>query len=274
MVRGDITVADAPTTQVPLKYCAPFIQCITKWWNNNNAESFDLVMPMYNLTEYSSNYSEPTGSLWFYSEDEASNVNNNIANTDNFKSIKFKAKLLGNTDAQPATHAANRILKNAAIAVPLKYLSNFWRSLEGSLIHCRWTKHFLLSTADTDNANGKNDDKNIIFTIKGTKLYVPVVALSARDNQKLSKFLSKRSERSVYWNEHKTSENKNTTNEHWHILKSNFVGLNRLFVLDYTNEDNPKRFNARKYYFPKGKIKNYNVIINEKTFITMQLILT
>ena len=77
------------------------------------------------------------------------------------------------------------------------------------LINCkaelklRWTKHCILSVAGTDNANG-NDDKNIIFTIKDTKLYVPVITLTARDNQKLSKLLSKRFERSVYWNEYKT----------------------------------------------------------------------
>ena len=89
------------------------------------------------------------------------------------------------------------------------------------LINCKlelrlkWTKYCVLSTADNDNLNNNdndNDDNNIIFTIKNTKLYVPVVTLSARDNQKLSKILSKRFEKSVYWNEDKTkSENKNTT---------------------------------------------------------------
>ena len=54
----------------------------------------------------------------------------------------------------------------------------------------------------TDNVNG-NDDNNIIFAIKDTKLYVPVVTLLARDKQKLSKILSKGFERSVYWNEYK-----------------------------------------------------------------------
>ena len=52
---------------------------------------------MYNLIEYSSNYSETIGSLWFYSKDEANNVNNDIPNTNNFRSFKFKAKLLENT---------------------------------------------------------------------------------------------------------------------------------------------------------------------------------
>ena len=51
-------------------------------------------MPMYDLIEYISNYSETTGSLWFYSKDEATNFSANIANTDKFKSFKYKAKLL------------------------------------------------------------------------------------------------------------------------------------------------------------------------------------
>ena len=81
-------------------------------------------MPMDNLIECSSHYSETTGSLWFYSKDKASNFNNNIANTDNFTSFKYKAKLLENIVAQPAPNADNGILRNAAIAVPLKCLFN------------------------------------------------------------------------------------------------------------------------------------------------------
>ena len=64
-----------------------------------------------------------------------------MANTNNFKSFKYRAKLLENTVAQPATNAANEILRIATIAVPLKYLSNFWRSVEMPLINCflcRW----------------------------------------------------------------------------------------------------------------------------------------
>ena len=81
---------------------------------------------MYNLIEYSANYSETTGSLWFYSKDEAPDFNADIVNDNNFKSFKYKAKLLGNTVAQ-ADNAANGILKNATIAVSLKCLSNFLR---------------------------------------------------------------------------------------------------------------------------------------------------
>ena len=128
---------------------------------------------------------------------------------------------------------------------------------------------FVFSVAGNENDINNNDDaNNIIFTIKDTKLYVLVVSLSARDNQKLSKILRREFERSVYWNEYKTKiENKNTTHECKYLLKLDFVGVNRLFVLVYTNHDNnAKRFNAQKYYIPKGIIKNYNMIINGKNF--------
>ena len=71
------------------------------------------------MIEYSSNYSETTGSLWFYSKDEATSFNANIANIDNFKFFKYKAKLLRNTEAQD-DNATNGILKNATITVPFK----------------------------------------------------------------------------------------------------------------------------------------------------------
>ena len=219
----------------------------------HDAEDLHLTMPIYKLIEYSSNYSKTTGSLWFYSKDEAIDFNADIFNDNNFKSFKYKAKSLGNTVAQ-AADATNGILKNAKIAVPLKCLNNFWKPLEMPLINCKvklklkWSNYCVLSAAGNDNVDGNND--NIVFTIKDTKLYVSVVTLLARDNQKLSKNLSKGFERSVYWNEYKTkSENKNTTNEHRYFLESNVVGVNTLFVLVYSNEDaDSKRLKAKRYY--------------------------
>ena len=107
----------------------------------------------------------------------------------------------------------------------------------------------------------------LIFTINDTKLHVPVVTLSPRDNQKLSKLLSKGFERSVYWNVYETkSDIKSTENEYRYFLKSNFVKVNRLFALVYTDKsNNAKRFNARKYYLSKGTIDNYNMVINGKS---------
>ena len=199
-------------------------------------------MPAYNLIEYSLNYSETKGSVWFYSRDEATDLNNNIASTDDFKSFKYKAKLLGNTDAQPNSNNTNEILKNAAITVSLKYLSNFEISLEMPLPNCKvelklkWTKYCVLITAGNDNDN--DNGNNIIFTISDTKLHVLVLVLSERDNQQLSELLSKGFETSVYWNECKTKcENKNTTNEYRYFFESNFVGVNRLFGLVYSNQD-------------------------------------
>ena len=96
-----------------------------------------------------------------------------------------------------------------------------------------------MSATGTDNVNDNVNDNNIIFTIKGTELYVPVVTLSARDNQKLSKLLSKGFERSVYWNEYKTKrDDKIMTNEYRYFIELNFDEVNRLFVLVYLNRDN------------------------------------
>ena len=85
------------------------------------------------MIEFSSNYSEKTGRLWFYSKDEATNFNAEIHNDNNFKSFKYKAKLLRNT----VENGANGILRNIAIALSRKYSSNFRKSLEMSLINCK-----------------------------------------------------------------------------------------------------------------------------------------
>ena len=153
-------------------------------------------------------------------KDEATDFNANIANDNNFKSFKYKAKSSGKTVAQPNPNHANGILKNATIAMPLKYLSNFWNSLEIPLINCkvevklRWTKYCVLSLAGSDNPIDNDINNNIIFTIKDTKLYVPVVTVTTRDDKELSKLLSKETERLVYWNEFKTKrDKKNTTKQ-------------------------------------------------------------
>ena len=99
-------------------------------------------------------------------KDEATNFNADIVNNNNFKSFMYKAKLLENTEAD----GINGILKNTAIAVPLKYLSNFWRSLEMPLINCKaelklkWTKFCVLSAGRADNADANYN--NIISLSK------------------------------------------------------------------------------------------------------------
>ena len=117
------------------KNCAPFTNCLSKINNEqiDNAEYIDIVMPMYNLIEYSDNYSKTSGSLWQYCKDiPAVNNNGDIVNfngDDNAtNSFSFKAKITSQTND-------NGVI-NVEIMVPLKYLSNFWRTLEMPLINC------------------------------------------------------------------------------------------------------------------------------------------
>ena len=94
LVTDDITVVAFPATQVAFKNCAPLTKCVTKIDGTtvDDPKDLDLVMSMYNLIEYSSNYSETTGTLWFYSKDGATGFNRDIANDNNFKSFKHKSK--------------------------------------------------------------------------------------------------------------------------------------------------------------------------------------
>ena len=94
-----------------------------KQYRQDNAQDIDIVMPMYNLMEYSDNYSKTSGSLWqFYKYD----LNNTTSDSESFKSkIKKAGKTLG-----------DRNTKDVEIIVILKYLSNFWRTLEMSLNNC------------------------------------------------------------------------------------------------------------------------------------------
>ena len=180
LVTGNITVVGGDVnTKVAFKNCAPFRKCRTEINETfvDDAEHINIAMAMYNLIEYSDNYSDTSGSLWNFKRDEIEGDDN--LTIDNAPSFKYKANLIGNTE--------NNGTKNGVkIAVPLKYLSNFWRSLEIPLINCkvelslRWYENCILS-----NVAG-----NSTFEITDAKLYVPVVTLSTEDNAKLSKLLT------------------------------------------------------------------------------------
>ena len=109
------------------------MNCITKLDEKtiDDAEDLDLVKRMYNLMEYSSRYSETTGSLWSYSKDEATSFNADITNDNNFKCFMYKANLLENTEAGEV----NGVPKYGTTASTLKNLRNFWRSLKMPLIN-------------------------------------------------------------------------------------------------------------------------------------------
>ena len=132
LVNGTITIpgagnddvtkqADERDKGVILKNCAPFTKCISRINNADisNAQDINIVMPMYNLVEYSDNYSKTSGSLWQYYKDDP---NDNIADSESFRS---KIKITGKTPDDGNT-------KDVEIIVSLKYLSNFWRTLEMS----------------------------------------------------------------------------------------------------------------------------------------------
>ena len=122
--------------------------------------------------------------------------------------------------------------------------------------------------------NNIDDNTNIIFIIRDTKLHVPVVTLSVKYNQQLSNLLHKESERSVYWNEKKKkkSENANMTNESRYFLESNLVAVNRSFFLIYSNNDkNFERFKFKDITYHKVQSKILSSSM-EKTFMTKQLI--
>ena len=162
---GDDTVArqtDERDKGVAFKNCSPFTNCISEINNIqiDNAKNIDIVMPMYNLIEYSDNYSKASD-LWQYYRDEP---NDNLADSESFKS---KIKITGKTPA-----AGNE--KDVEIRVPLKYLSNFGRPLEMPLINCE--VNLILTWSSTCVIT--NSTSAGTFEITNTKLYVPVVTLS------------------------------------------------------------------------------------------------
>ena len=152
-VKGKITItgegdneaarhADESNKGVALKNCAPFTICISEINNTqiDNCKDIDIIMPMYNLIEYSDNYAKTSGSLWQYYRDEP---NNNLINSKSFKS---KIKITGRTPT-----GGNE--KHVEIMVPLKYLSNFWRTIEMPLITCEvslmltWSSTCVITTS-------------------------------------------------------------------------------------------------------------------------------
>ena len=193
LVTGNIiAIGGDANTRVAFKNCAPFTKCITHINDEHvdNADNLDIIMPMHNLIEYSDNHSDTSGRLWQSKRDKENMHNGNPANvtTDDSRSFKYKSSFF-----KPLRAADNGVFKDVKIAVPLKYLSNFWRSLEMPLINCKihlelnWTKDCVMSIiADST------------FIIRNTKLYVPIVLLSSKDNIKLVKLLEDGFKRPAY----------------------------------------------------------------------------
>ena len=250
---GDAAAArqgDERDKGVTFKNCAPFIKCINRINNTeiDNAKDIDIVMPMYNLIEYSDNYSKTSGSLWQYYKDDP---NDNITQSESFKS---KIKITGKTPAAGNT-------KDVEIIVPLKYLSNFWRTLEMPLINCE-SKLLLTMSKDCVITNSEGDGKSAITE---TKLYVPVVTLSTQDSAKLLQQLKSGFTRIINWSKYKSDIKTYAQNRYLnHLINPSFQGVNKLFVLSFENEDQRKSHSA--YYLRKVEIKDYNIMIDGRNF--------
>ena len=273
LVKGTISVnntapqgaaANNTNKKVIFKNCAPFTNCISEINNTqiDNAKNIDIVMPMYNLIEYSDNYAKTTGNLWQYSKDipaQNTNANDEITEftegnlTDSFN---FKLKITGRT--------GNGGTKDVEIIVPLKYLSNFWRTLEMPLINCEVNLILTWSSACVLIAT-VNPNQAATFAITDTKLYVPAVTLSTQENTKFFQQLKSGFKRVINWNKYLSKPELLAQNPNLnHIVEPSFQGVNRLFVLAFENDDD--RTSDEQYYLPTVEIEDYNIVINGENF--------
>ena len=232
---ADSAAANNTNKKVIFKNYTPFSNYISEMNNTqiDSAKDIDKVMPMYNLIEYSDNYSETSGGLWQYCKDiPAVNNNGNVVEfnganaTDSFS---FKAKITGQT-------GNNGRIDNVEIIVSLKYLSNFWRTLQMSLINSEvnlsltWSANCVIIYTNVAN-------QNPTFEITETKLYVPVVTLSAQDNAKLLIQLKSGFKTTINWNEYLSKPELLGKNPNFnHLVEPSFQGVNRVFVVAFEND--------------------------------------
>ena len=259
LVKGTITIngrgADAAARQaderdkvVIFKNCAPFTNCISEINNTQieNAKDIDIVMPMYKLIKCSDNYAKTTGSLWQFFRDEPV-ADEDIEDSELFRS---KKKITGKTPN-------NDNKKDVEIMVPLKYLSNFWRTLEMPLINCE--VNLILTWSSTCVITDSNGAAT--FAITDTKLYVPVVTLSTQENNKFLQQVKSGFKRVVNWNKYLSKPELLAQNPNLnHLVEPSFQGVNRLFVLAFEDDDNRTAHDS--YYLPTVEIKDYNIMIN------------
>ena len=148
--------------------------------------------------------------------------------------------------------------------VPLKYLGNFWRTLEMPSINCEikliltWSVNCVIICTDVA--------KQVpTFTITETNLYVPVVTLSTKDNAKLLPQLKSGFRRTISWNKYLPNAELLRQNPNLnHLIEPSFQGVNRLSVLAF--ESDAQRTSNKRFYIANVEIKDYNVMINRKKF--------
>ena len=148
--------------------------------------------------------------------------------------------------------------------VPLKYLSNFWRTLEVPLSNFEinliltWSTNCVIVSTNVAN-------QSATFEKTDTKLYVPVVTLSAQDNAKLLQQLKPGFKRVLNWNKYLSKPDLLAQNSSLnHLVQPSFQGINRIFILAY--EGDTQRTSSKGYYLPNFEIKDYNIMINGENF--------
>ena len=168
--------------------------------------------------------------------------------------FKSKIKITGKTPN-------NDNEKDIEIMVPLKYLSNFWRTLEMPLINC--DVNLILTWSSTCVIT--NSTSAGTFAITDTKLYVLVVTLLTQDNSKPLQQLKCGFKRTVNWNKYLSKPELLAQNPNLnHLLEPSFQEVNRLFVLAFENDT--QRTSHSGYFLPNIEIKDYNITINGENF--------
>ena len=279
----------------------PFVSCVTRINGEltEDADDLDIVMPMFNLLEYSKNYRKTIGSLDNYFTDELSNNDddNNFGNIKvvNSNTFKYKNKIIGNTydvDARiPNPDRAGQIdnpiyiankngMQEVELAIPLKYLGNFWRALGIPLISCevslelKWDKNCIITSLEQRDIGGGNRDNaptGATLSITDCKLFVPVVTLSKDDEIKLLTNLKSEFKREIIWNKYRPQMTPEGINNNLKILiDPTFTNFIRLFVLAYGQVDNNRQSFSR-FYLPNVMIKEYNVIIDKLAFFDLPI---
>ena len=257
--------------KIILKNNAPFVSCMTKINNEliEDADDLDIVMPMYNFLEYSKNYRKTIGSLYNYYRDELSDDNNpdNFPNTNvvNSSSFKYKNKITGNTydvAAGAPGHDANKVgKKDVELAIPLKYLGNFWRALNMPLISCevslelKWNKNYVITSLEQVKIAAGPPAVNApptgaTLAINDCKLHIPVVTLSKDDEIKLLTNLKSGFTREIIWNKYRSQMTTEAINNLIILIDPKFTNVNRLLVLAYQNAADRQSFS--QFYLPKS----------------------
>ena len=282
-------IRDKRNRPVILKNNAPFVSCITRINGEliEDADDLDIVMSMYNLIEYSKNYRKVIGSLYNYYRDELSNDadDNNFDNIKVVKSntFKYKNKITGNTYNVDAGAQGYDVYKNGTqeveLAIPLKYLGNFWRALNIPLISCevslelKWDKNCLITSLDQRDIGGGNRDNaptGATLSITDCKLYVPTVTLSKDDEIKLLTNLKSGFKREIIWNKYRSQMTTEAINNNLNILiDPTFTNVNRLFVSAYQTANDIQSFS--RFYLPNVMVKDYNVTIDKLAFFDLPI---